>query len=186
MNELEVENQTEVEEVEQENRVAIDKCKEVLLAMTQDMFVNPVTVAKGARKDGGDSVKNRLPLTWFIDTAEGYYYPPVAVAEGVDCSLHEVAVAVVELHQQRKVYIDTIGRIDLNDVRAVERVFDDFTHSCIRSDKRTAKRKYTVKMYMRDITCPKPSTKGVSRKPMIVPRFITKMLKVEHHSVEGA
>lgn len=148
----------------------VEQIKAALVAGAHALYIKPIIVRKGARRDGTDSKINRLPLCSCIFLPNSKCLIIMELANRFQANIPLVARAVCELVTERKVYADC-SNIDITDLRAVQDCLEEIHHKRGQVVSNVAVNTKAI-IHLRDLKAPRPVYKGTANKPIGCPDWL--------------
>jgi hypothetical protein len=140
----------------------IDIVVKALLAGAKALYRFPIYT----NKDKGYKM-NRLPLHAWVNSPKGRFLVINEISKKWNVSIGVIAQAVRRLTERKLAYVDTMS-ISADDVAAIQELLEKVLFS--RKDNSTAELDSEAKIYIRDLACPKATTK--SKSPVICPDWL--------------
>ena len=135
-----------------------------LVAGAHALHITPIIVNKAL----GSKIC-RLPLHCWINSPKGRYFVPAVLMKQYGCTMADIAYAVHNINETRKAYIDSTI-IDVADIAGLTEFMEKALFA--RKDNSTASLNTDQKLYIRDLNCPKPSSKGTAKSIAIAPDWL--------------
>ena len=138
-----------------------------LIAGAHSLHMRPVIVNKAL----GSKI-SRLPLLSYVNGKEGRYFVLAELSRHYKVNMRVVLDAIRFIHENLLAYIDVKGiklrdteaMVDLLEMALIRRGDGGFSTAAMDDS--------TIKLYVRDLKCPKSSTKGSGGKPVITPAWL--------------
>jgi len=138
-----------------------------LVAGAHSAFIRPVILQKIKTKYGEPAKISRLPLSSVVNGANSKHLVIAELCNHFSCNPTDIAYALKHVEDKGLACIDSVG-ISCQDLKAVQ---DHLEMVLLKRGAGTnAAIDSSAKIYVRDIKCPKPTTK--SSKPVVTPDWL--------------
>lgn len=162
---VEQENKKELQSSQGDNRdKQINEIVQALVAGAHSLFIRPI-------KRKNYSIV-RLPLMSEVNGKASRYFVLAELARHYSVNMTVVAYAIQKIHSDKLAYVDTQG-VDANDVKGLQDCLEEAFFKRGYNGQATATLDTDAKVYLRDLQCPKPKTKGGHR-PVVAPDWLIK------------